>query len=384
MSGVIVHEWIEKIGGSEAVLSAMRQAFPGSDVVCLWNERTDKSDDVQESWLARSPLRGRKALALPIMPMVWTGITENKGYDWALISSHAFAHHFSFKKRTPNEDVPKKIYVHTPARYIWEPNLDPRGQGALARAFAPAMRKIDRRRAQEQSEIVANSEFVRTRIARCWDRDAGVIYPPVDTRYLQSVTDWRTRLQADELTVLSGLPSTFLLGASRLVGYKRLDLAIDIANANDCPLVIAGTGPEERNLRTLAENARVPVHFIPRPSSEMLYALYQQAMALVFMAVEDFGIMPVEAMAIGTPAIVNNIGGASESVIHNRTGYHVQESTRSEYRSAFDSVQKVAAQDCRRRAMKFDSSQFEKQLRDWVLSGAVRPPNQKDAAWQES
>ena len=145
-----------------------------------------------------------------------------------------------------------------------------------------------------------------------------MIYPPVDVEQIQSVADWRTRLDDEEAAQLAALPSSFLLGASRFIPYKRLDLVIQAGEAADLPVVLAGKGPERAALEAAAERASVPVHFVHAPSWALLFALYQQALLFVFPAVEDFGIMPVEAMAAGAPVLAQAVGGTSESVVARR------------------------------------------------------------------
>ena len=131
MAGLIVQEWIEETGGAEQVLDAMRLAFPESRVACLWNDDPTRFPPgaVVESWLARTPLRGRKALALPLMSSTWRRGWGDVEHDWVLTSSYVFAHHAGFGTRS---GVPKFSYVHTPARYLWEPGLDGRTTSPLA------------------------------------------------------------------------------------------------------------------------------------------------------------------------------------------------------------------------------------------------------------
>jgi glycosyltransferase involved in cell wall biosynthesis len=313
MTGILVHEWLAKSGGSEKVFDRFVADFPDADVLCLWNDVPGRYGDraVEETWLARTPLRRSKSLSLPLMPMTWR---RRKGpeYDWALVSSHLFAHHVSFAH--PAADFQKYVYVHTPARYIWTPEFDERGASIPVRLASAVLRPLDRRRAQEPSTIIANSRFVRNRIAECWDRDAEVVYPPVDVERIQSVGDWASRLTAAESSLVDSLPDTYLLGASRFVEYKRLDVVIRAGEAAGIPVVIAGSGPEEAALRAQAASASVPVHVVIRPSDELLFTLFQRALVFVFPPVEDFGIMPVEAMAAGTPVVVSAQGGAGESV----------------------------------------------------------------------
>ena len=313
MSGVLVHEWIATHGGSENVFDRFVDAFPDADIRCLWNDtRGDRYPGrrIQESWLASTPLRNHKAIAVPFMLNAWRNL-PNAEYDWALISSHLFAHHASFRGAAP--DFRKIVYVHTPARYIWTPELDARGNNGIARLLAPALKSVDYKRAKESTTILANSEYVRSRVMRFWDCEAKVIHPPVDVGFIQSVANWRDRLDAKEEGAFEALPEGYVLGASRFVRYKRLDLVIAAAERARLPVVIAGSGRLEAELRAQAALATVPVHFVIEPSNAMLYALYQHASVFVFPPVEDFGIMPVEAIALGTPVVVNATGGAKES-----------------------------------------------------------------------
>lgn len=248
---------------------------------------------------------------MPLMLPTWRMIPPAGTYDWVLASSHLFAHHAVVDRQ---QDIPKLAYVHTPARYIWSPEIDERGRSLAAQAVAPMLRQLDRRRAGEITSVAANSEFVRERIHRAWGIESRVIYPPVNVALASSVADWRCQLEVAEQQVFGALPKDFILGASRFVPYKRLDAVIEVGSTLGIPVVLAGSGPDEARLRRIADDAPVPVHFVGRPSDQALYALYQQALCLVFLAVEDFGIMPVEAMACGTPVMVGPLGGARESV----------------------------------------------------------------------
>ncbi|MEU5842250.1 glycosyltransferase [Rhodococcus sp. NPDC047139] len=360
--GILVHEWIARDGGSEKVLDEFVRAFPDADVLCLWDD-ADRYPErtVHESGLARTPLRRNKALALATMPYFWR--RRPGSYDFALVSSHCFAHHVTFDA-APN-GFEKLVYVHTPARYLWNPELDDRGASLAVRCAAPPLRALDRRRAREGAHFAANSDFVRRRIERAWGVDARVIFPPVETTRISAVPDWRNELSAAESDLVEGLPEIFVLGASRFVPYKRLDWVIRAAERAGLPAVIAGSGPEERRLRRLAAESTVPVHVLARPSDALLYSLYQQAHVYVFPAVEDFGIMPVEARAAGARVIVNSLGGAGETVREGVDGLRFCE----------DSVEAVAAcitaidtvpKDGVGGVAALSAENFRHHIRDWV------------------
>ena len=365
MNGAIVHEWISATGGSEKVLDVMVDTFPDAAVWCLWNDVPEEryaGRQVHESWLASTPLRRSKPIALPLMLATWRRLQGSKDTEWILTSSHLFAHHARFKR----SDAKKLAYVYTPARYVWTPELDERGSGVLPRAASPALKRIDKRRAGEAASMAAISNFVRERISQTWERDARVIYPPVDVLNMQEV-DWNDRLSETEHDLLDQLPSSFVLGASRLVSYKRIDLALKCGEAASLPVVIAGSGPELARLRALAEDLKISVTFIPRPSDALLYSLYMRAQVFAFFAIEDFGIMPVEANALGVPVIGQRQGGVSETVTDGVSGALVEDpSSASEIRRAVDRCASVSSSDCRQHARKFDTSVFVREIRAWV------------------
>lgn len=365
MPGALVHEWIAQDGGSENVLQEMSETFPDADVLCLWNDSDGRFERtrVRESWMARTPLRRCKAAALPLMPAVWSSF-RNRDYDWALVSSHAFAHHVQL--RGAPAGFRRMVYVHTPARYVWSRANDARGNNPVARAVSCALRPIDRRRAQQGAEFAANSEFVRARMQRTWGVDARVIHPPVRVESIQAVADWRTRLDDSELAILDGLPEGFILGASRFIPYKRLEDVVRTGELADRPVVLAGHGPHLPTLRAVAQRARVPVHIVPSPSHALLYALYQQTSLYVFPAVEDFGIMPVEAMAAGAPVLAQEQGGAAESVVPGVTGDLVSFDDPDRIRAGAARAMATRREDRLDRARAFRSARFRQEISTWV------------------
>ena len=369
MAGLIVQEWIEESGGAEQVLDALRIALPDSRVACLWNDDRERfpAETVDESWLARTPLRGRKALALPFMSGTWRRGWGDGEPEWVVTSSYVFAHHAGFGTR---RGVPKFSYVHTPARYLWEPDLDGRTAIPFAGVARAHLRGVDRRAAKTSGSLAANSAFVRERIRRAWDRDAQVIHPPVEAASIAAVGDWAARTTPSERSILESLPERgFLLAASRLVPYKRHDTVIGMGEALGIPVVVVGSGPERDRLAALAAASRVPVHLLGRVSDELLRALFQRALAFVFPPVEDFGIIPVEAMAAGCPVLVNRVGGASESVVDGVTGVHFDPDDPAGFPAAVAAASGIRADAARDRAREFDTERFVREVRDWVQPG---------------
>ncbi|MFJ6677533.1 glycosyltransferase [Microbacterium sp. NPDC091382] len=364
MTGLLVHEWVEKSGGSELVVEEFLATFPEAHVQVLWDDAPGRfGEHVRETWLARTRLRNHKALALPLMPAVWRNLRSSGLYDWMLVSSHLFAHH---AKVATQRDLKKLVYTHTPARYIWAPELDRRGASLVARAASIPLRKLDRRRADEAVAVAANSQFTADRVRAAWRREATVIYPPVDVAAIRAEVSWRSVLHGEDLRVVDSLPEEFLLGASRFVPYKRLDLVIKAGEASGSPVVIAGRGPEEGRLRELAANARVPVHIVVSPSDELLRALYQACRAFIFPAIEDFGIMPIEAMAAGAPVVVPAVGGAAEGARLTNGGVSFEDESHSSLKKAVEQSSLLDRHRFTDATEMFSVSRFRQEIASWV------------------
>ncbi|WP_448459112.1 glycosyltransferase [Mycolicibacterium elephantis] len=372
MAGCIVHEWMSAHGGSEKVFEAMTRAFPDADLFTLWRDAGAimAAQHINESWLSRTPLRRSRALALPLMSPTWRTLGSKQTYDWILVSSHLFAHHTQF--RGPSRGVPKLVYTHTPARYIWAPELDHRGDNGVVRVASMYYRKLDKKRATEPVSIAANSEFVRDRIRRSWGRDATVIYPPVPITAIAESARTGRGLSESELRVLDRLSTPFLLGASRFVSYKELDKVIAVGSLLELPVVLAGRGPQEAQLREMAARASIPVDIIIAPSDVMLHALFLRCAAYIFPAVEDFGIMPVEAMAAGAPVVVNHTGGAKESA---RFSTAAAVTDFGDLRTAADAIRKIIDRGVRPTPDEidiFDEARFTERIRAWVTKECDR------------
>lgn len=369
MTGLIVTEWIEPTGGAERVLDRLANMFPDADMLCLWDDTDGRYADrvLRETWLARTPLRRHKGLALPLMPPTWRS-SRGTGHEWAIVASHVFAHHV----RERGAELATHVYVHTPARYLWAPELDARGTTLAARIGGPPLRAIDRRAAMRPTSLAANSRFVADRVERAWGREARVIHPPVDVEWIASA-GWHSQLTHDEQRLLAALPAEFVFGCSRFIPYKRLDLVIATGELLGLPVVIAGSGPLESSLRARAHGASVPVHIELSPSHAMVAALMARAKLFVFPPIEDFGIVAVEAMAAGTPVLANREGGAGESVADGIGGALYDPRSVADTREAADRCLSLSRTGVARHALKFDAARFDDGIRDWLAPYGITP-----------
>jgi glycosyltransferase involved in cell wall biosynthesis len=245
-------------------------------------------------------------------------------------------------------------------RYAWLAGVDQRRRRSVAsRAGERALKAWDLRSAAWVEEFAAISTTVARRIQEFYGRPSVVIYPPVDT----------DRFTPGDPAAREG----YALAVSRMVPYKRLDLAIQAAHGLGHPLVVAGAGPQEPGLRALAADLAADVRFVIDPSDDDLVALYRGAGVLVFPAEEDFGIVPVEAQACGTPVVAYGTGGALDTVVPGETGVLVAEQTVASVAGGIEAVLggRFDAAACRRNAVRFSPARFRDRFLDWVIASAA-------------
>jgi glycosyltransferase involved in cell wall biosynthesis len=352
----LVHEWFGPTGGSENVFVAMSELLPHAEGYVLWREPdAERGAAFRESWLARTPLRRIKPLALPVMPIAWRTLTRQH-FDVVISSSHALAHTV---KMGSAQDTRYLSYVHSPARYVWSPDHDGRGAGGLLALPRRALQLADVRLSRHVHSYAANSREVQARIHRYWARDARVINPPVDVAYFAAGPPGQ------------GAPERrYLLGVGRWIAYKNFDLTIEIAEAAGLPLVIAGSGPREEALRRAAAKVRVPVTFEHRPSRERLRELYWGARALLFPAHEDFGIIPVEAQACGTPVLGIRRGGLLETVIDGETGFLVDGNDPGRYAAVLRRIDELDRNRIMAHAWNYSTDLFRARMTAWIRDEA--------------
>ena len=315
----IAHDWLTGMRGGEKVLEAICELFPDATLYTLVHVKGSVSPTIERhrietSWVQRLPRAGRwYRHYLPLFPSAVEGF-DLDGYDLVISSSHC-----AVKSVIARGGAPHVCYCHSPMRYAWDqfpayfgPQQIGRVASAAVRPVMAAMARWDARTAGRVNRFLANSQYVAGRIRRYYNRGSTVVYPPVDTHFYQPASGKSVRE-----------PS--LLVVSALVPYKRLDLAVEASRLSGLPLRVVGQGPEQSRLRQLAGSANV--EFLGWRSNEEIRALYQQATAVLLPGVEDFGIVPVEAQACGTPVVALAEGGACETVVDGTTGVLVSEAT---------------------------------------------------------
>lgn len=310
MRVALVHDWLVTFGGGELVLAELLKLYPDAHVFTLLDHmaRADRAQlgippRVTTSFLQHLPgVARRHRLYLPLYPAAVRSL-DVSGYDLVISVSHAAA------KNVRTRPGQKHIcYCLSPMRYAWDlrgqylaqARLDRGLRGWLANRLLNRMQRWDRAGARGVTSFVTLSHFVADRIKRAYDREATVVYPPVDVDFFTPPPDPSARS-----------PHTYVT-AGRLVPYKRVDLiAKAFAQLPDRKLIIIGTGPEEQRVRDAAGPNVELLGF--RPRAELRDHL-RNARAFVFAAEEDFGIAPLEAQACGTPVIAWGRGGVLETI----------------------------------------------------------------------
>ena len=311
----IVHYWLVGMRGGEKVVEALCEMFPQADLFTHVYapeaiSATINRHSVRTSFIARLPrAAARYQRYLPLMPMALEQL-DLRGYDLILSSESGPA-----KGIIPPAGALHLCYCHSPMRYIWNMFHDYRERsGPLTRLLMPPLshylRTWDAISATRVHGFAANSRTVARRLHTYYRRDATVIHPPVDTRAFAPVP--------------AAERGDFYLMAGELVAYKRPDLAVEAFNRMGKPLVVAGGG---EMLARLKAQAGPTVSVLGPQSFDALRNVYARCRALVFPGEEDFGIVPVEAMASGRPVIAFRRGGATETVVDGRTGLFFDQQT---------------------------------------------------------
>ncbi|CAN5143348.1 glycosyltransferase [soil metagenome] len=355
----ITAEWLSQTGGSERVVERLAAAMPQAEVFTpvafAQGAPSIARERIHATFRCPESLMRRREAAAAMNAVSWPtwGRTLDRRADLVVAS-----HHMSSHWTAVYSDVPHVAYVHTPARYAWFPELDSRASSVPARALCAHIRRMDRKAAPRVVAYAANSEATRRRIQEVWDRDATVIHPPIDL---------------DRFVGLRSDPDAtpFVLGLSRFITYKRLDFVIDTAEAAGLPATIVGGGALEDDLRARAARASVPVEIVTGASDTQVAQLMADAAVLVYPAVEDFGLVPVEAMAAGTPVLALDEAGTRETVVDGVTGYLMGDLDAAAWAERIEAAVGRDPVACRSRAEEFSEGSFQSAVLGWIADQSI-------------
>lgn len=354
----IVHDWLTNQGGGERVVWALHQAYPDAPIYTSVYDAEAlpqfKDADVRTSFLQNWPLAKRKHQLYPVLRTMAFESFDFSEYDVVISSCSAEAKGIITKPETAHI-----CYLHTPTRYYWSDYSKYRnatGFGVLSplvKLVMPGLvRKLrlwDFAAAQRVDHFIANSRYVQQRITKYYRRGSEVINPPIEL---------------DRFELGRQTRSGFVV-VSRLIPYKRVDLAVQACTKLGLPLTVIGGGSE---LSKLEDMAGPTVRFVGRLDDEGVAQQLARAEAFLFTAEEDFGLTPLEAMACGTPVIAYGKGGATETVVDGLTGTFFKEQTVDSLAQALKSFnpEDYDPVKIRKHAAGFDEAVFIKNIKNFV------------------
>jgi len=326
----LVHDFLTDWGGAEKVLEVLAEMFPRAPIyTLLYDEEkmrgrfTDRK--IYTSFLQKFPRfwRKRKKYLLPFLP-ISPETFDLRDFDVVISSSGAWSKGIVTRLNTIHI-----AYLHSPMRFAWDYNERywrsiSKKPGILGRACLNYLRLWDFQAAKRPDYLIANSFYTAERIAKYYRRKSVVIYPPAGIKFFQDSIHQSTDKSKISKNVNFQSPiSNYFLIVSRLSPYKRIDLAVEAFNKLELPLLVIGTGEQEKYLKKIAGKT---VRILGWQDPEKLEQYYVNARALVFPAEDDFGLVMVEAMSKGVPVIAYGKGGAREIVREGITGefFHAQ------------------------------------------------------------
>lgn len=355
-----VHEYLIEFGGAEQVLKGLLELWPNSPIFTLIYDQDGNCKDIIHStqvfgsFLNKLPFAKHKhRVYLPLMPLAIEQL-DLSNYDVVISCSHAIA-----KGIITSPNQLHISYIHTPIRYAWDmqqPYLEHAGldkglKSFFTRALLHYLRIWDMRTIAGVDHYIANSNFIARRIMKLYKREAAVIHPPVE------IDRFRIREEKED----------FYVTIARLVSYKKVDLIVKaFTQLPEKQLVVIGDGPE---LKTLKNMASTNITFTGFQSDSVVEDTLQRARALIYAAEEDFGIVPVEAQACGTPVIAYGRGGALETIIPGETGFFFYEQSAEVIANAvqaFERSQPLDSKIIRKNAERFSKTRFKMEMRSFV------------------
>ena len=360
MKLALVHDWLTTIGGAEKTLEAIYEVFPAPIYTLVKNENILKNTifekaNINTSFIQRLPFAKTKYRNyLPLFPLAIEQFDLSE-YDLIISSSHAVA-----KGVLINSNQLHICYCYTPIRYAWdlyyhylkESNLNKGIKGWIAKYFLHKIRIWDYTTSNRPDYYIAISKYIAKRIKKIYGKESVVIYPPVDVDKFEVYTK----------------KENFYLTASRMVPYKKIDLIVEsFSKMPDKKLVVIGDGPDFEKIKSKAGKN---VEILGYQPFGVLKDYMQKAKAFIFAAEEDFGIIPVEAQACGTPVIAYGKGGVTETVIENKTGmFFNKQNIESliEVINKFEEIEdKFDSNIIRKNAEKFSKERFKKEFKNFV------------------
>ncbi|MFA5083973.1 MAG: glycosyltransferase [Candidatus Paceibacterota bacterium] len=368
MKTALTHDYLNQCGGAENVLRVLAEIFPEAPIYTLFYDEKKtrgyfKNRVKKTSFLDFGIVRNHHRAFIPLLPLASSGLRIDPSYDLVVSSSAGYAKGFNCRNAF------HICYCHTPLRYAWEKDylngLNLFRIPALKTLAAPVrafLRHWDKQASRRVDIFIANSQFTAGKIKKFYNREAQVIYPPID---LEKFYPDPARKTGD-----------YFLMVGRMLHYKRFDLGIKAFNRLGLPLKIIGEGPELRKLKLMAESPLI--EFVPFVENlDEFRRIYSGARALIFPQIEDFGLVAAEAQACGLPVIGYNAGGLKEIVKAGETGLLFDEQTPEALIDAVRLFEKTnfPKPEIVKNARRFSKENFESEFREIIEQSLISKLN---------
>ena len=358
MRVALIHDWLNGMRGGERCLEALCEVYPEAHLYSLFHEKGKLSPTIEAlpsrtSFVQRLPFVFRKYRHyLPLFPVAIEQF-DLRAYDLVVSLNHCVANGVITRPQTCHIG-----YTFTPMRYAWDLYQEYFGGDRLhgfSRYIIPAcmnyLRMWDIAASKRVDYFVAISEHVKKRIAKHYRRSADVIYPPVDTEFYTPG--------------IAAPKDEFFLIVSAFAPYKKIEIAIEAFNRLNQPLKIIGQGQDEKHLRAIA---KPNIEFLGALSDEAVRDHYRRCRALIFPGEEDFGIVPLEAQACGSPVIAYAQGGVLETTLQRETAIWFAEQTPEAIIAAVQEFEKrsFSATVIREHACRFGKKRFQQEMQTYL------------------
>lgn len=360
MKKALISDWYYVNGGAEKVIHSINKIWDDFDHFALIDFLNDEDrkfilngKKAKTSFIQKLPtVKKNHRKFLQLFPIAIEQF-DLRDFDLIISSSSAVA-----KGIRTNKNQLHICYCHSPMRYAWDlkeqylkdAGLNKGLKGVYARSVLNRIKKWDLSNSENVDYFIANSQHIAQRIKNNYNKESVIIYPPVDVDFFS----------------LEEVKEDYYLTASRLVPYKHTQLIVEAFNElPHLKLIVAGEGPELEKLQKIAKNN---IEFVGFVENKKLRSLMQKAKAFIFAAEEDFGIIPVEAQACGTPVIALKKGGTLETVIENETGSFFEEQSSQKISEAIINFQNQTFDPklIREHAVKFSKQRFEREIKEFV------------------
>ncbi len=360
MKVAIIHYWLVNMRGGEKVIESILDIFPEADIYTHVLDAEKISDKINQrvvgtTFIQKLPKARQYYQAyLPLMPYALEQL-DLRQYELIISSESGPA-----KGVITSPDALHICYCHSPMRYVWDMYHDYRARASVIKQclmpiLMHRLRLWDLASSFRVDYFIANSSFVQKRISKFYRRESQVIFPPINVQEFY---------QAEKI-------ENYYLIVGQLVAYKNTRLAIEAFNQNGKPLIIIGAGEELDALKRLANDN---ICLLGYQDFAVIKHHYAHCKALIFPGVEDFGMVPVEAMASGRPVIALRKGGALDTVVENKTGVFFDQATSNSLNQAIEhfeaSIDSFDAQEILAHARQFDKAVFSKKFLELVQSKA--------------